>query len=97
MRNKQLNKKDLNKILRYTRSYWEHKTTDAEALLEARLAAAEKMVGGGWLALIDLLDGILGAHGFCKNASNEKIYEVLRLLGWEVGEMVGADNAESID
>lgn len=91
MRDKQLNKKDLDKILRYTRSYWGHKTTDTEALLEARLAAAEQMVGGGWLALIDLLDGILGVQGFCKNASNEKVYDVFQLLEWEVVEMVGEE------
>lgn len=94
MRNKQLNKKDLDKLLRYIRSYWGHKTTDTEAVLDAITAAANQMVGDGWLALTDLLHGILGAHGFCVNASNERIYDVFRLLGWEVAEAVKEDNAE---
>lgn len=94
MGNKQLDKNGLDKVLRYTRSYWGHKSTDTEAVLDARIFVAEQIVGGSWLALIELADGILGAHGFCKNASNEKVYDVFRLLGWEIVETVEEDNAE---
>ena len=94
MRNKQLNKKDLDKLLRYIRSYWGCTATDLEALHKARVATAEQLVGSGWLALLCLLDGIFGVKGFCKNASNKTVYIVLRLLGWEVVEAVEEDNAE---
>ena len=94
MRDKQLNKKVLDKLLRYTRSFWNHTAKDIDAVLEARMVAAKRLVGNGWLAVLDLVDGILGAHGFCKNASNKKVYDVFRMLGWDVVETVGADNAE---
>lgn len=91
MRDKQLNKKVLDKLLRYTRSFWNHTAKDIDAILEARMEAAKQLVGGSWIAIIDLLDAIFEVRGFHKNTSNESVYDVLRMLGWDVVEMVGEE------
>ena len=35
-----------------------------------------------WLG--DIIGGILANNGINKDATNEQIYEVLKILGWEV-------------
>lgn len=81
---RQLQKKDLDELLRLTRSYWRDDCEDLCAAIDARIALSREMMGNDWLAILNLADGILGGSGLCKNASNEKFYEVLHLLGWEV-------------
>lgn len=60
------------------RSYRDHVDTIALAL------SAEDRIGANWLYIANLLMAILSPSGFRPEATNEEIYEVLRVLGWEV-------------
>ena len=77
---KQIPKKQLDKVIGLTREYWKDGDTD---ILGERIRMCESL-NIGWCPALDLMDGILQNSGFCPDASNELIYDIIRLLGWEV-------------
>lgn len=80
---KKIPKKKLDELIALSREYWKTGNTD---ILQKRLSKAqslEKVIGVWWDSILYLLDAIITGHGYCPEAENEKIYEVLRVLGWE--------------
>lgn len=77
----------LDKAIELDREYW----TGASAPL-----ASERIIdvcteidcvsGVNWYSFRDFLAAILPFRGLKHDATNEEIYAVLRLLGWEVSE-----------
>lgn len=85
---KQIVKSQLDEVIKLSREYWE---TGNRGLLAVRMDAAEEVeraTGIDWLSLLDTVDGILRRRGLLHEADNEKIYEVFRIMGWEVSEGV---------
>lgn len=81
---KKISKKMFDSVLRMTRKYW--KTGDKDIVI-AKIAVSEDLkreTGIDWLAFSDLADCILMPHGFKPSASNDTIYAVLNVLGYEV-------------
>lgn len=81
-------KKLLDTLIYLERLYWK----DGEvALLPGVHAVAmeiESECSLDWLSIKELIGSIVRHHGLSENASNEKIYEVLNVLGWEVADEV---------
>lgn len=81
---KKMPKNLFDELIRYSRKYWE----DGDHFTLANKGVASKKVeaatGVDWLAVQDLVDSIIRYSAFLPNAENEKIYEVLSVLGWEV-------------
>lgn len=85
---KQIKKSQLDEVIKLSREYWE---TGNHGLLPARIDTAEEVerdTGIDWLSLIDFVDGITRRRGLLHEADNETIYEVFRILGWELTDEV---------
>ena len=87
---KKMPKNLFDEIIDLSRAYWE----DGEGeILAKRIRLAkivEKATGVDWLYIIDFTDSIVAGRGLLSDAENEKIYETLSVLGWEV-----VDNVET--
>lgn len=81
---KQIPKKALDSLMTMTRKYWE--TGDRDYLISGHALCdmLEKKTGVSWTAFAYLVDGILQHGGFKTRATNATIYEVLKVLGYEV-------------
>lgn len=78
----------LDKYIELSRQYWD---TGAVSLLDDMKAASyelEAVIKVDWLSVENFIDAIIRNRGFFPHAENEKIYEVLSVLGWEVVEGV---------
>lgn len=84
---KTIPKKWLDRAIAETKEYYSNPT---DCLALDRLCAAareiETTTGIAWYSLSDFLSGILCSVGCGPSASNEDIYVILRLLGWEVSD-----------
>lgn len=94
-----LPKKELDAMIEAERRYWEDISLlyDAETR-EVRLAewtaakdAMDAQVPGMGYSLQLLLGGILGVWPLAKDATNQEIYTILGLLGWEIYEEAEPD------
>lgn len=87
MATKKIPKVWLDKAIAATREYYHD---SASVLALNRISAAthdiERLTGLAWYSLDNLLAGILCSSGCKPDATNEDIYAVLRLLGWEVSD-----------
>lgn len=88
---KKIPKKQFDEVLRLTREYWsdDYKVSTKNPILNERIQVALTVsidYEVDWLALIDLVEGILMRRGFCPDADNDMIYAVLNLLGWVVAD-----------
>lgn len=86
---KQIPMKQFDKVVRLSREYWDEGSI---VTLQERTKVAMKIrevTGIDWLAIIDFVDAIIRRTGILPDASDEMIYILLRVLGWEV-----ADNVE---
>ena len=84
---KQIPKKQFDSIVRLSREYWE---TGSTPLLQERIKDAmeiNEMTRIDWLAIIDFVDCIIRRTGVLPGASDEMLYILLRVLGWEVAEI----------
>lgn len=82
---KQISKKPLDEVIAITRQSWEASYEEGRDKWQKRIdLAVETVKEIGWSPLIDFLDGILSSNGFAPDATNDEIYSVLRILGWEV-------------
>ena len=81
---KKIPKKQFDEVSRLSREYWE---TGEVSLLKERIKVAMEIrdvAGVDWLATCELFDSIVRGDGFLPGASDEMIYILLRVLGWEV-------------
>ena len=81
---KKMPKKLFDEIIYLSRMYW--KDGEEENLKKRiRIAQiAEKATGVDWLHTLDFVDSIVAGRALLPGAENEKIYEVLSVLGWGV-------------
>lgn len=80
-----------NEVLRLSREFWESGDSGNNALLRERIKVAQGVrddTGIDWLAIIDFIDCIIRPSGFVPGASDEMLFILLRVLGWEVVEDV---------
>lgn len=89
----ELPKKELAAMIEAERRYWEDISLHDAEVREVRLAewtaakdAMDAQVPGMGYALQQLLGGILGGWPMAKDATNQEIYTILGMLGWEVYE-----------
>lgn len=81
---KKMPKELFDNFIELSRNYWE---IGERSILDDRMALSfeiKDVTGVDWLCIQDLVDSIIRCHGFKNDAENETIYEVLRVLGWEV-------------
>lgn len=81
---KKMPKKLFDEIIYLSRAYWED---GEEEILNKRIRLAktvEKATGVDWLHILDFIDSIVAGRSLLPGAENEKIYEALSVLGWEV-------------
>lgn len=81
---KKMPKKLFDEFIDLSRNYWdsgEHQLLTDRSYLSHNI---EKITGIDWLSVQDLVDAIIRFRAFLPNAENEVIYNVLRVLGWEV-------------
>ena len=79
-----------------TRKYWE--TGDRDYLISghALCDVLEKKTGVSWSAFADLVGSILQHGGFKTRATNSTVYEVLKVLGYEVVDDGEEQKSESL-
>lgn len=85
---KQIPKKQFDEVVRLCREYWN--TGDPENLKPQFDVAMEieKATGINWLSITHFVDSIIHTRGILHGASNETLYVLLGVLGWEVAEIV---------
>lgn len=77
-----------------SRCYWE---AGGEKTLAEKLAMANEIARNtpvDFLAVSDLVDSIIRRSGFYPDATNEMLYDVLAVMGWEVADIVKEHPAE---
>jgi hypothetical protein len=83
---KTMSKRLLDEAIKQTRYYFDvtipHERKDVQEFIGATEAAYQKPNSGYILA--DLLSSILTLSGLNRDATNEDIYKVLEVLGWQV-------------
>lgn len=89
----QLPKAELDGMIEAERRYWEDISLHDAEVREVRLAewtaakdAMDAQVPGMGYSLQQLLGGILGGWPMAKDATNQEIYTILGMLGWEIYE-----------
>lgn len=87
MAKKQIPKDMLDEIIDCSREFWHG--NGYPGLLERVICKCMQIqaeTGINWFSLQNLIDAILPVAGVKYDATNEDIYAVLRLLGWEVSD-----------
>ena len=84
---KQIPKKQFDEVVRLCREYWN--TGDPENLKPQFEVAMEieKATGINWLSIVHFVDCIIQTMGILPGASDEMLYILLRVLGWEVADV----------
>ena len=86
---KAISKKSLDEVIRLTRKYY--KTSDTD-ILDARYNSAKLLSNDafghecGAYSFIDVVGAILSGNGLKRNATNQDIYDVFALIGYDVRE-----------
>ena len=82
----EIQKKPLDELISAVRDVWNFEL-DGELKATEAVEISIKRFPNNWMPVLDLLHSILTAErGFKPDATNEDIYKVLELLGWEVKE-----------
>lgn len=84
---KTIKKMDLDILIDKTREVYSLGAKNLDSLITDRIVIAKAIAeqnGLNWLSLIDLIDCIMVPDGLKEGASNEEIYQILNLLGWDV-------------
>ena len=87
MSEKKIPKAKLDRCIELSRRYFDVTGPLNHDLLDEKIDACrdlEKTVGLGIVVFSDLLSGILNYYGLKRDATNEDIYKVLEVLGWQV-------------
>ena len=77
----------LNKCIDNCRNFWKTPYPDCQKYGDAWHTYSEALKDTTNLSAFswqDIIGGILANDGINKDATNEQIYEVLKILGWEV-------------
>lgn len=87
-----ISKKKLDELIALERQYWEsHGTTDYKAIIN-QAYGMEAETGVSAFSIIDLVKSIVANNGFAPDATNDVIYFVLRILGWEATDEEHSSN-----
>lgn len=81
---KKIPKKQFDEVLRLSRDIWEKHEQEP---IKERIKVAQEITnvtGLDWMAIMDFIDCIIRSSGFVPGASDDFIYLLLRVLGWEV-------------
>lgn len=87
MAENKIHKDNLDRCIDLTRTYYAVGTLANEDALQEMLEAAKELendVGLGVFALLDFISSIIRYSGMKPEATNEDIYKVLEVLGWQV-------------
>lgn len=95
-----IDRKKLTDLIRVIRKYWKTSDTDylelkyhiGQAL--ARQTTGSELNESGFTGMIG---AIIGGFGLRKNATNEEIFSVFRMLGYEISEPEQTDNPELLE
>lgn len=79
---KKIPKKLFDEFLQETRKYWLDEANYETTLLLAKELQIKTNVQ--WIAWKDFINSFLYPQGIARAVTNEQIYEVLKILGWEV-------------
>jgi hypothetical protein len=85
---KKIPKSLLDRYTELSQQYWD--TGNVSILDDMKVASFELQdaINVDWLSVENFIDAIIRNGGFFPHAENEKIYEVLSVLGWEVTDNV---------
>lgn len=87
MANKVIPKTLLDRVIDLNREYW---SGSSDPLANERIidlcTRIDSLSGINWFSLHNFLSAVFPQRGLKHDATNEDIYAVLRLLGWEVSE-----------
>ena len=92
---KKIPKAKLDRCIELSRRYFDVTTPMDHDLLDAKIEACnelERAVDVGYIVFSDLLSSVLTYHGLNNNATNEDIYKVLEVLGWQVVDDESAEH-----
>ena len=95
MSEKKIPKAKLDRCIELSRRYFDIKTPMDHDLLDKKIEAfneLEREVKVGYIVLSDLMRGILDWYGLKNDATNEDIYKVLEVLGWQVVDDESAEH-----
>jgi hypothetical protein len=81
---KKIPKKMFDAMVTGSRKYWETGNTDHLGRNYALCQRLQEETGVEWICFSDLVGSIVMNRGFKPDVSNEVIYEVLKVLGYEV-------------
>lgn len=85
---KRISKRLFDSLVYTERLYWKDGAVELLPAVHAVALEIESDYGLDWLAVKELVGSIVRHNGFFEDASYEKIYEVLNVLGWEVSDEV---------
>ena len=80
-----IRKSTVDELIGYTRKLWND--PDGNSVISSRIDRAEELCKKepvDWSPLLYLLDALFMYEGFAKDAGNDVVYAVIRLLGWEI-------------
>lgn len=78
----------LDRYIELSRQYWDTGNFNLLDDLKNASFVIQDAINVDWLSIENFIDAIIRHRGFLPNAENEKIYEALSVLGWEVVEDV---------
>lgn len=81
---KKIPKSLLDKYIELSRQYWDIGELSLLDDMKYASYAISVAIDVDWLSVENFIDAIIRHRGFLPNAENEKIYEALSVLGWEV-------------
>lgn len=93
---KKIPKKTLDSLLTMTRKYWETGEHDYITCCIALCESLQKATSVDWIAFHNLTGSILQGFGFKPRATNATIYDVLKVLGYEVVDDGKEQTSESL-
>ena len=83
---KEIPKKLLDDCIEACRGFWGSGNHFLMHQMHEKAETLGKAIGIDAFVVSDFIGTIVKGWGFCTDAENEKIYSVLRLLGWNVVE-----------
>lgn len=99
MTEKKIPKMQLDQCIEATKNYFDPNVPFSHGLLDAKIDVClrlEESVRVGMIVFGDFLGSILTPSGLRPDATNEDIYKVLEVLGWQVTDEGKEDENESV-
>lgn len=83
---KTVKKIEVDRLIRYTKRWWLGSDEDDLNAMLLQSEALGRQTGIEWTAWLNIMDSIFKADGLNNAATNEQVYQILNILGWEVVE-----------